>query len=420
MRVYNQALFFIFMMLFSTLLGTAQNFSNYQYFGSESGLSDKQVKSIIQDKKGLMWIGTANGLNRFDGKNFLHINDVPYSTLKGTFIHSIIDDTEGNLVLGTNNGIEFFDPYTFKSTALNIERFTGKRPTFQIILFKSSKGYIYAMIGNYFLLRIDKHKNIIQVKCPDNQDGLFRNLNCITEDVNGHIWMSDFYGKIYTLKDGESSLRLFKDFGVQFHRINFTKKLGLLISSDYGLYRFDTTQKTINRIYPGIGPCSNILEDKTGVIWVSDEYEKLYKIGNETLTDETKILRLANEFNYRIGPIVQDNKSNFWVGTDFGMVKFIEAPKKFNLLFTANQKQIDNLNTSIRMFSEDTISKDVYFASYSGVFKIDYKTKKIDSILLESDKMIIPYSILYDDGKLWIGSEGTGFYKYDLKTKTNK
>lgn len=78
------------------------------------GLSQGYVSSLFQDSRGFIWIGTFNGLNRYDGrqiKRFVPNNSVEWS-LKATFIHSITEDTAGLLWIGTEKGPVVLDPYT--------------------------------------------------------------------------------------------------------------------------------------------------------------------------------------------------------------------------------------------------------------------------------------------------------------------
>jgi len=75
---------------------------------------------------------------------------------------------------------------------------------------------------------------------------------------------------------------------------------------------------------------------------------------------------------------------------------------------------VGKVNTSTRYITEDRATGDIYFASYSGIFRINHTTRKIDSIWLDSKKQIIAYAILFDKGNLFIGTEGNGFYMYDI------
>ncbi|MEI8603006.1 two-component regulator propeller domain-containing protein [Shewanella sp. PP-Sp27a-2] len=81
-----------------------------QSFGVPQGLSQSTVTSIVQDHDGYLWIGTFNGLNRFDGKNFKHFyaNDAR-TGLPSSFIRSLLIDEQGVLYVGTDSGLVVYD-----------------------------------------------------------------------------------------------------------------------------------------------------------------------------------------------------------------------------------------------------------------------------------------------------------------------
>ena len=81
-----------------------------QSFGVPEGLSQSTVTSIVQDNDGYIWIGTFNGLNRFDGKNFKHFyaNDTR-TGLPSSFIRSLLIDDKGILYVGTDSGLVVYD-----------------------------------------------------------------------------------------------------------------------------------------------------------------------------------------------------------------------------------------------------------------------------------------------------------------------
>ena len=86
-------------------------FKNYQV---QNGLSSNTITSILQDKKGFMWFGSRNGLNRFDGNVFrLFGNKLGDSTSIGSnSIFSLYEDRNEKLWVGTYKGIYIFDPLT--------------------------------------------------------------------------------------------------------------------------------------------------------------------------------------------------------------------------------------------------------------------------------------------------------------------
>ena len=80
------------------------------------GISNEYITSIFQDSKGYMWIGTADGLNRYDGKNVKTYNaDVNRKdSLSSTYINAIEEDDRGNIWIGTNYGLDILINNTFE------------------------------------------------------------------------------------------------------------------------------------------------------------------------------------------------------------------------------------------------------------------------------------------------------------------
>src|SRR6056297_581153 len=84
----------------------AQTKLRFDIFTQEEGLPNNQIQCIYQDSKGWMWVGTSQGLSRFDGYSFL--NFLPETddslSLRGNLIRVIKEDRSGNLLIGTENG----------------------------------------------------------------------------------------------------------------------------------------------------------------------------------------------------------------------------------------------------------------------------------------------------------------------------
>ena len=77
----------------------------FQHITSEQGLSQNTIGCMLQDSRGFMWFGTWNGLDRYDGYNFLVFkSENQEGGLSNNFIYSICEDKAGNIWAGTKNG----------------------------------------------------------------------------------------------------------------------------------------------------------------------------------------------------------------------------------------------------------------------------------------------------------------------------
>ena len=109
-------IYFIFLLCLNIfysliLINAQQNQINFEHISIKDGLSNSIIKSIIQDNKGFLWIGTENGLNKFDGYKFttyIHDPQDPNS-LNSNEITVLFEDHLGLIWVGTEKGIHVFD-----------------------------------------------------------------------------------------------------------------------------------------------------------------------------------------------------------------------------------------------------------------------------------------------------------------------
>jgi ligand-binding sensor domain-containing protein/serine phosphatase RsbU (regulator of sigma subunit) len=87
---------------------------SFERIGREQGLSESAVTTVLQDKRGFLWVGTQNGLNRYDGYNFSVFRQNPNDTasLANNNIRSLYEDHAGTLWVGTSNGLHRYDRTT--------------------------------------------------------------------------------------------------------------------------------------------------------------------------------------------------------------------------------------------------------------------------------------------------------------------
>jgi ligand-binding sensor domain-containing protein len=76
----------------------------------DKGLSSNEVTAIMQDSRGFMWFGTANGLNKYDGYSFTTYKYAPLdsASLSGPWINLLYEDTHGDIWI-TTGGLNRFD-----------------------------------------------------------------------------------------------------------------------------------------------------------------------------------------------------------------------------------------------------------------------------------------------------------------------
>jgi ligand-binding sensor domain-containing protein len=87
------------------------NVTRFERLGLEHGLSQGCVNAVLQDSQGFLWIGTQDGLNKYDGYTFIAYRHDPTdpTSISTNVIHALLEDSEGDLWLGTDRGLVRLD-----------------------------------------------------------------------------------------------------------------------------------------------------------------------------------------------------------------------------------------------------------------------------------------------------------------------
>ena len=121
-------LYLIYLLLLLPLFCGAQTYY-FKHYQVEQGLSNNTVYCTIQDKNGFLWLGTKDGLNRFDGYTFKIFRHDPTDskTISNNMVHCLSVDKDGSLWIGTDQGVDRYDPQTETFSHLNTSGFDGVR-----------------------------------------------------------------------------------------------------------------------------------------------------------------------------------------------------------------------------------------------------------------------------------------------------
>jgi ligand-binding sensor domain-containing protein/signal transduction histidine kinase len=101
---------------------------HFEHYTMAEGLSSMQVRKIVQDRFGFIWIGTTDGLNRFDGRQFTvyrHLTE-DSNSLSNNIVNSLSVDSAGRVWIATNNGLCYYDLADDRFHAVDISRNNGE------------------------------------------------------------------------------------------------------------------------------------------------------------------------------------------------------------------------------------------------------------------------------------------------------
>lgn len=208
-----ESLFWIFCLLFVPKLLLCQQFTeNLTTYTVNDGLSINNVTKLFKDKNGYLWVGTANGLNHFDGKSFTAIpqgnNEGQILGCKIISIHGLNDTT---LIMGTDLGISTIDINSFetKNILINIPDGRTKQENFVVEMLPSKNGGFWIITTSDIILMNKFLASEIKIDLPDivpgnsfnlvlprmveldNGNLLFMNLQNVISEVNNKIYELD-------------------------------------------------------------------------------------------------------------------------------------------------------------------------------------------------------------------------------------
>lgn len=109
-KLLSGLLFLLFTCIYST--GWSQLYLNAKLLTTANGLSDNRITAIYKDARGYIWIGTKNGLNKYNGQSFTIYKPGRENSISNEIINCITGDKEGNIWVGTMNGLNRLDAVT--------------------------------------------------------------------------------------------------------------------------------------------------------------------------------------------------------------------------------------------------------------------------------------------------------------------
>ncbi|MEO5967430.1 MAG: two-component regulator propeller domain-containing protein, partial [Ferruginibacter sp.] len=205
--------FTIIFIIVSVVFTQGQIPGRFTTYSVKDGLSQSSVHAIHRDKDGLLWIGTQDGLNSFDGNTFLtyRYNNLDTTTISDQFILKILEDKKGNLWVGTRNGLNFFNKYTrkFKRYYINQEEKHQFQSSYEKLFLINDDSLLIDNQGLFLLeTKSGKYTKIIP---PDLKPGkwIIGSLNKVYFINNdNHVFYSKDWRKGKFIKLGESEVNM--------------------------------------------------------------------------------------------------------------------------------------------------------------------------------------------------------------------
>jgi len=414
----------------------------------KDGLSQGSGLAIVQDAQGFIWIGTEDGLNRYDGYGFRVYRPTsdPGSISEGTG-RILFVDSRGDLWIGTNDGLNRYnreqdnftrfrnDPNDPQSLSDNfISSICESRSG---TIWVGTNGGLNAIDPN--TLKIIRYVRDSQVSSSTES----RSITAIIEDASGILWMAT-YGGLHAFNPRSGQLQRFANDPGNPRSLSSNRVIALYEDGDGtlwvgteggGLNAMDRTAGTFTRYVHDYNRPRSLSNDIVYVIFRNREgllmagtYDGLNIFDDQT-RDFTVIRSnpadpASLSYNY-VASIFEDRSGVLWIGTrGKGLNKYVPDQKRFQTLQQIPGEKSGLVSDPIRSFAEDA-SGNLWIASEDKGLDywdrisnthahVQYDPRNPSGLSSNST-----YTLLFDrSGRLWIGTLGGGLNLYDPKTRT--
>lgn len=410
----------------------------YLYFNRitiQNGLSHNKVNCILQDKRGFIWLGTDDGLNRYDGHYFTVFRNTPgdSTTLSGNIITDMVEDKQGIMWIATADG--GLTKYDYRLPAS--KQFKQYKHRFgdsssipvNIInaLLEDNYGYLWLATSDHYVLRFDKKterfettgnigtktalslclddKNILwvgrqgggilKVNTIDlsyEMDSRYKNLyasnlphvavTALFKDQNNDIWMGSWDNVLYRFNKNEGSESV------------FSEKDGTDAFPNDEVLSFE--------------------ESKDGKLWIGGHYCGL------TIYDPQK----KKFYNYRydasregsvadkqVNCIFKDNTGRMWLGTNKGISIYNPFQQPFVQTFLPGEIK----DISIYDFLRENNGR-LWLGTSEGIYVRDNDNDdfRLRRIIYKGEKLAV--SKFFTDNNTWYIGTNYSLFKYDPAT----
>lgn len=405
-KLYLAALLIQFGFLIITDSFIAHSQSNrlqFKHLTTDDGLTSSSVNCILQDEKGFIWIGTYDGLNRYDGINFVGFGNDPADTnsLYDNIVLALKEDHEHNLLIGTTRGLSIYN--------------------------KKEDRFINYLISKSSPLR-----------------GIVCTVRCIAVDSLSNIWLATHIGLFYFDRQNNKVIQYNHDpekpesiSSSDIEYVFIDSKNNLWIGTHNGLNLFQSEIKIFRRFLnfdddkdiKAVNTFKYIIEDSKENLWFATYGCGLYCLPHDQIES-------GNFINYRHDPnnnksistdriisLFENEKGDLWIGTENHGINFFNRSNKMFRHYKSHEFDPYPFNNkSIHFIFRDktnvlwlgTFAGGLHISRFNSDAIIHYQ--HIPHISVSLSNNVVTQFMQDHSGKIWVGTDGGGLNLFDIET----
>lgn len=416
----------------------AQPVLRFRHLSLLEGLSQSTVNCVIQDRAGFIWIGTQDGLNRYDGYSFRIYKHIKgdKNSLPDNYVQSLYLDENGHLWVGTyGGGISDFDPITGRFTNYSNDPDDPRSLSNDVVMTISDDGNGSLWVGTSNGLNkmdLKTRKFTRYLSDPSDKASLSSNkVRCIFLDSKKELWIGTADNGINRYNAASGNFTRFTASShpdslshnfVQTITESADRKL-LIGTSGAGVNLFDPERKIFRKLKVGgqedvhVNDVWSLFEDKDHVLWIGTYGSGL--IGYDLKTGRSrKFVYDATDRNSLSNNVIlcmfTDRQGFVWAGTLGGGVSYFDPGGAVFRNIYSKATDPNSLNENVVMCIYEDAGKGIYFGTYGGGLNyLDYRTGKYTFYQNDGKPGSLPSNIVRciikdSRGRIWVGTYDGG------------
>jgi signal transduction histidine kinase/ligand-binding sensor domain-containing protein/DNA-binding response OmpR family regulator len=372
----------------------AQDFSGHHIkkLSQKNGLSSGKVNVILKDSRNFVWLGTDNGIDRFDGKKIktFCLAELCDSETDVSYIRTIFETSDGQLWVGTKDGLFYFDRNTeqfisFQFPGLDVLNLTEDLDG-NLLIGTNSGAYVLLKVSQQ-IISLQRHLGI-----EENEFEEIASVSVILADRNGHLWLGSWNQGLYLIDPQKKTQE------------NVSEKLGII-----------EEEGEIKNI-------SAIIEGPDGSIWIG-----AYELGLFRIAPNKRDYQLYQHDpsdpnslnNNRIKSLSFDKRGYLWIGLEEGgLDRFAPADEQFKHFLSSFQGE--GLQEGYSVYSTYVDNQDQIWIGFrnDGLLIAPLFSSLFEEITYEEDGLKEAFAILSlfeEENSVWAGIIG-GLRKIDKRS----
>ena len=376
----------------------------FNHYMTTDGLPSNTIYAVVQDKYNFIWIGTRDGICRFDGHNFVKLGSDSPNGLTSGMTPALCMDDSGRLWFSNGNGAGAYDIDTGETISIGV---LDENDISQICQDKA--GNIWFLSDN--LYRYNVQSGVVSKYTASDY---FAPVS-MAADPLGAVWFTSDEGSLYrydSRKDGFDR----QDFDGLGQIVSTSRGMLLASTSSNDVILLDPETLTSRTIFHYFEPRSIrcLMERVPGEVWIGTEtgiFVCSERDGTVSLIQESDTDLHAISASY-IMSMTTDREGNVWAGTFYkGLNLWLNKQDSYQLYYDNGAR--GSIRGKIVRTICPTPSGNLWVGTEDGMLNyFDIKTKEMTGYSDPREPFINIQDVILVDNELWIATYGNGLFRF--------